>query len=403
MTVQNTFIIALRAIITNKVRSFLTVLGVIIGVFSVTMLTAIGNGLQAYVTEQFESLGSSNIFIYPGDIFGEDGGFNRESQTASFSNSKLKMSDVNDIEGLREFILFAVPINTASDKASYRDETKTVSVVGTTYRYQDIMKSVTEKDSFFGKNDDLSSKRVAVLGYEIANKLFGESDPVGKRIKIGNQTFVVAGVADKQGSGFGGPSFDTYVFIPFSTFSNIYDKNTIMEIMAKAKNKDVMPEAIKAIEDLLSQRLEDKEFSVFDQSEILDTINQILGAFTVGLGGIAAISLLVGGIGIMNIMLVSVTERTREIGLRKALGATPNQILLQFLIEAAFLSILGGLIGLGLAFLGSALIQPYFPAKVTMTAVGLAFGVSTVVGLVFGAAPARRASKLSPIEALRYE
>lgn len=260
------------------------------------------------------------------------------------------------------------------------------------------------KGRFFDKVENQGKRRVAILGFDVAEEIFGKIDPIGKNVRIGAQTFEVIGVADKVGGGFGGgPSFDKYTYIPIETAFKIYDNETVAQIIAQAKTKDEIPNAITAIENVLLKRLKEDEFSVFDQSQILETINQILGMLTIGLGGIAAISLVVGGIGIMNIMLVSVTERTREIGLRKALGATPNQILLQFLVEAALLSVIGGLIGLLLAYLGTLAIQPYFPAKVTLNAVILAFGVSTAVGLVFGAAPARSAAKLSPIEALRYE
>jgi len=403
MTLKNTFTIALKAIFTNKARSFLTMLGVIIGVFSVAMLTSIGYGLQSYISDQFESMGSNNVIIYPGDIFGEDGGFSREAQMNAFANNNLKIKDVYEIEKLKEYVQYAVPFNTVSDEISYRDKNKTVSVIGTTYRYQDIMNVVSDRGEFFDKKQDRGGEKVVVIGYGIAETLFESTDAIGKKIKMGNQNFTVVGVADEQGGGMGGPSLDTYAYIPLNTAKKVYDKDDIVEIIAKAKDKDKMEETISAIENVMLKRLEEDEFSVFDQSEILDTITEILNMFTIGLGGIAAISLLVGGIGIMNIMLVSVTERTREIGLRKALGATPNQILVQFLIEAALLSIIGGLIGLILAYLGSAAIQPFFPAKITLTSVVLAFGVSTLVGLVFGAAPARSASRLSPIEALRYE
>jgi putative ABC transport system permease protein len=226
---------------------------------------------------------------------------------------------------------------------------------------------------------------------------------VGKKITIANRTFRVIGVAEAKGGGFGGPSFDTYVYIPIQVAFDMFSGQAVTTITVQAKSREEIPLAIIDIKKELGKRLEKGDFSVFDQKEILKTINQILSVLTVGLGGIAAISLVVGGIGILNIMLVSVIERTREIGLRKALGATPNVILVQFLIEAATLSIFGGMIGTGLAYLLTLILSRFLPAKVTVDAVMLAFGVSAAIGIIFGVIPARRASKLSPIEALRYE
>jgi len=400
----NTFKIAIKAILVNKYRSFLTMLGVIIGVGSVVMLTAIGTGLQAYISEQFDELGANTVLVFPGDPFGEGGGFSRENQLNALANSKLEMNDVKEIEKIREFVELAVPFTTQTDNISYRNNDQSVTVVGSTHEYLVAQPSTkVEKGRFFDKNENDSKKKVVVIGFKVAEELFGSIDPIGKKVKIGNQTYTVIGMQEEAGGSFGGPSLDTYIYIPLETMFKQYDTKKILEIVVKTKSADNIPESIAAIEKQMLKKYEDDEFSVFDQSEILDTINQILGVLTIALGGISGISLLVGGIGIMNIMLVSVTERTREIGLRKALGATPNTILMQFLIEAAVLSVLGGLIGLIIAFLGTLAIQLYFPAKITLQAVILAFGVSTVVGLVFGAAPARRASKLSPIEALRYE
>ncbi len=404
MNLFNTFTIALKAISVNKLRSFLTTLGVIIGVGSVVLLTAIGNGLSAYVTEQFDALGANTVLVFPGDPFGEGGGFNREEQISAITSSKLSLREVRDIKAIREYVTRAVPFVQKVDTMSFQTTEQRVTLIGTTYDYPLSQGNAKlAKGSFFTSTDDESGKRVIAIGHAVAEELFGEIDPVGKRVRIGTQNFTVVGVMEEVGGSFGGPSFDTYAFIPLETAFKMYDIDSLFEIIVKVKDANQIPDAIIAIEDVLGERLEEDEFSVFDQSDILNTINEILGVLTLGLGGIASISLVVGGIGIMNIMLVSVTERTREIGLRKALGATPNSILAQFLIEAAILSLLGGIIGIIIAFLGTLAIQPYFPAKVTMDAVVLAFGVSTLVGLIFGAAPARRAAQLSPIEALRYE
>jgi len=287
MVIKNTFLVALKAIYINKGRSILTMLGVIIGVASVVMLTAIGNGLQAYITDQFESLGSNNIIIAPGQVFsrksssseGSSGGGSfgdPEARASSIANNKLKLSYALDLKRLREYVSYVAYANSIQDEASFQTKTKTVSLLGTNEDYPKIFSTELTRGVFFTKADEQGAERVAVLGSKVTEELFGTADPIGKKIKLGNLLFTVVGSAKSVGGSFGGPSFDEYVYIPYRTMSQVYDTQAVLSIYVKAKSKDSIPATIAAIEKELLKYLEEDEFSVFDQSEILSTINDIL-------------------------------------------------------------------------------------------------------------------------------
>jgi putative ABC transport system permease protein len=398
--IKEIFKLALSSLVRNKTRSVLTMIGIIIGVSAVILLVSIGQGLQTYITKQFESLGANVIMVMPGKF--DTGGGGMSSAHGMFT-SKLKATDVTKIARLGSPIeLVGASLESTSD-VSYLGKKKYTTIGGFSPEYLKMMNLSAASGRVYDSSDNNAAKNVVVLGQSLSPKLFGLSNPVGKNVTIGGRKFRVIGVLNKFGTSGFGVDTNEFAIMPLSTAQELLGVKSIQSIGVKATDKDSVPIVISMIKKELGKRLTEDEFSVMDSSSLLQTINQVLGVVTLALGGIAAISLVVGGVGIMNIMLVSVTERTREIGLRKAVGAKPNDILYQFLIEAVVLSLGGGAVGVALGALGSLGLSYFIETTVTWWSVILAFGVSAIIGIVFGVAPAARASKLNPIEALKYE
>lgn len=393
--------VAFQALKANKSRAVLTMLGVIIGVMSVILLVSIGSGLKTYITAEIEDLGADALFVLPGEfeIGGEEGGGTFGAGAAA---SKFTFDHINDLKKQARTVKTVMAYTENNATMRYRGKTHTTQVAGVGADYPEARNQKVILGSFFTVSQYNSAKKVALLGTTVAEELFGEEDPVGKKITVSDQRYTVLGVLEEKGAIFGA-DLDNQVFIPATTAMRQFDMEYIQSLWVQSQNSETIPQTKKEIEKILGKTLDDDEFSVLDTKNLLGVISRILGVLTAALAGIAAISLLVGGIGIMNIMLVSVTERTREIGLRKAVGATPQAILTQFLIEAVFLSLFGGTTGVLLGVLGSLAINRVFTTTITPWAIGLAFGISALVGIIFGVAPAAKAARLNPIDALRYE
>lgn len=396
------FTLAFQSIRRNKTRSVLTMLGIIIGVAAVILLVSLGAGLQKYITGQFEQLGSNLVVVLPGRVSLE-GGFSQGS-APNFMGSKLTVEQAAEISRLGGPIQEAGAAIETSAAIKYLGKSKYTTVAGITANYGRIRNIQVTQGRNISETDVTLGRKVVILGKGIASTLFGQSEAIGKEITVGEERFQVIGILEQLGTAGIGFDVDNFVAIPVTAGQRLAGTDAVQTIVVKATSKEVIPQAIAVTKKyFLNQGLTADDFSVLDQSNLLSTINSILGVLTAALGGIAAISLVVGGVGIMNIMLVSVTERTREIGLRKAVGAKPKDILIQFLIEAVTLSAFGGTVGILIGAGGATVINKFFPTSVPAWAVILAFSVSALVGIVFGVAPAIRASKLNPIDALRYE
>jgi len=392
-----------KTLLSNKLRSALTMLGIVIGNASVIAMIGIGEGGQKYVSNQLESLGPNVLFVIPG---------NRETQRISLDLPKtLVLEDAEAIATQVPTIAAVAAELNSRQVVTYRNKNTDVNIIGTTPSFLTVRDFEIDKGRFFTDVDMKRSNQVVVLGAKLAERLFGNSSPVGQQLRVKNASFQIIGVLTAKGSNLG-VDYDDAALMPVVTVANRIVGRTspygleLTYIVASAKNAESVDAAEFQITNLLRLRhkvIGEDDFTINTQKDALQTVGQITGALTIMLAAIAGISLFVGGIGIMNIMLVSVTERTQEIGLRKAIGATEQDILLQFMIEAVIVSAIGGVVGTAVGISGIFVVAALTPleAGISPVAIAMAVGVSGGIGLFFGVVPARRAAKLDPIVALR--
>jgi putative ABC transport system permease protein len=396
--------IAIKALGRNKLRTVLTMLGMIIGVAAVITMVALGTGAQTAIEEQIRGAGTNMIMIFPGSVM--VGGVNQGAGTSS----RLTVADATALRELPDLEYVSEVAQTQQQVIVGPNNWRT-SIVGVNVDYQDIKQWPTKSGMFFTDQDVAAVSKVCVLGSNVADNLFGDDDPVGQQIRIRNELFRVVGVLAPKGASVGGQNQDDQILAPFTTvMKRLQGTEYLSYVLVSARSADDVAHTAGVVTDAMrtAHGLEtsaDNDFRVLTQDDLIATRTQATQTMTSLLAGIAAVSLLVGGIGIMNIMLVSVTERTREIGLRLAIGASGADVLLQFLVEAVAISVAGGAIGIGLGYGISDFLRAYagmttlVPANAAFTAV--AFSAS--VGIFFGFYPARKASALDPIDALRFE
>jgi putative ABC transport system permease protein len=400
------FRIAVAALRANLMRSILTTLGIIIGVAAVVAVVSIVQGLQFTITNQLQGVGATFIVVTPET--------ERDFPGMVARQVKLTYDDGLAIEERIPGVEKLTPAIFGRSTIKYRDRKHTpAAVIGVNENWQDVNNHTVDRGRFFSQVDLENRRKVVVIGEEVVEELSLGPQPLGKEVYLDAYPATVIGVMEKKGQSLG-LNVDDLAFVPFDSALNLFGRNSgdQVQLRLQAESAAVVEQVKDGITRLLRQRHriptgQPDDFDIQTQDEILDTVNTILGSVTAVVGGVVGIALLVGGIGIMNIMLVSVTERTREIGVRKAVGARRQDVLVQFLIEAITLSLVGGAIGLaigyGLGALAANMIPDFPPAHVPVWAVVLAFGFSAAVGIFFGIYPAAKASRLDPIEALRYE
>jgi len=407
MNVTATLRVALRALIRNKVRSLLTTLGIIVGIAAVIAMMAVGKGASMMIEEQIASMGSNLLMVFPGSSM--MGGM----RSGTGGVHTLTVDDGEAILRESPYVVTLTPLVRSGAQVVYQDQNWSTRIEGASPNYLVVRNWDLAEGVFFDDSEVRTAARVAVLGQTVVKNLFEGDDPVGKTIRIRNMIFRVIGVLTPKGSTAWGMDQDDTIIIPWLTVRRVIQNSTfndVNQLLIKLQSKEMTDAATDDITALLRQRHHiapgaDDDFTVMDMTEITDTISKVSKVMTVLLTVIASISLLVGGIGIMNIMLVSVTERTREIGLRMAVGARRQDILMQFLVEAVVLAGIGGLLGTGLGTAAAQILSStnHWPILISPAYIFLALSFSGAVGIFFGFYPAWRASKLDPIEALRYE
>ena len=401
---KESFLMAWASLVANKLRSLLTMLGIIIGVAAVIALVSIGNGVKQDIENSISSLGSNLLVVLPGAPRTPG------ARSSQGSMKSLKISDYEAIAKL-EGVKAASPMTNGSYVVIYQNKNWTTSVAGVNSNFQDVNNWTMTSGRFFSDKNVQNRERVAVVGQTVVKNLFTDEDPVGKEIRVKNIPFRVIGVLKSKGNGTMGNDQDDTVLIPYTTsMERVEGIDYLRRVYVVAKDDGGIDRLQADIENLLRVRHNIKDtnlddFNIQNMKSIMETVAQTTGTFTLFLGAVAAISLVVGGIGIMNIMLVSVTERTREIGVRKALGATYSVIVTQFLIEAVVISLMGGFIGIAFGIGASKVIGMVsgMSTVVSVPTIIMSFAFSMAIGLIFGIYPARKAAKLNPIDALHYE
>ncbi|MDD2270808.1 MAG: ABC transporter permease [Desulfuromonadaceae bacterium] len=408
MDFLQTLKIALRALRTNKMRSFLTMLGIIIGIAAVIAMMAVGSGASYVISQQIASIGSNIILVIPGST--TSGGL----RTGSGGAQTLTSDDVKAIMNECPSVGLAAGTVRTSGQVVYGNLNWSTVIMGGTPELFEIREWPVTAGRNITQQDVDSAVKVCLLGQTVADNLFGSADPVGNIVRIKKIPFTVIGVLERKGQSPQGTDQDDTLFVPLRTaqrnLSRSHHTNNVGAVIVKAKSEELLGKAEEEINSLLNQRHritggKEPDFSTRNLSEILAVAEKSAKAMSLLLGAVASISLIVGGIGIMNIMLVSVTERTREIGIRMAIGAKKNDILMQFMTEAVLLTMLGGLIGIALGTGGATIVSSLlgWPTMISIQSISIAFVFSAAVGIFFGFYPARKAAGLNPIDALRYE